>query len=66
MNPINITLIILSILTVISLGTFLYFYMNKTKKNNSKNSKNVSARIKGMEVFHIYNNTHTYPMAKKM
>ena len=62
MNPINITLIILSILTVISLGTFLYFYMNKTKKNNSKN---VSSRIKGMEVFHIYNNTHTYPMAKE-
>ena len=64
MNPINITLIILSILTVISLGTFLYFYMNKTNKN-SKNSKNISNRIKGMEVFHIYNNTHTYPMAKE-
>lgn len=67
MNPINITLTILSILTVISLGAFLYFYMNKNKSNQNKpdNTKKSSNRVKGMEVYHIYNNTHTYPMAKE-
>jgi uncharacterized protein YneF (UPF0154 family) len=81
MNLINIVLIILSLITVASGGIFIYLNMKKKEleKNNNNDVNNlkkyyknkeskvneVASRIKGMEVYHIYNNTHTYPMAKE-
>jgi hypothetical protein len=64
MNLINIALIVLTLLTVVSGGLFLNFYMKKND-NNKEEVKEIANRIKGMEVYHIYNNIHTYPMAKE-
>jgi hypothetical protein len=56
MDTQNVILIVLSIITITLFFYTIYLNMNKLDYSIEK---------KDMEVYHIYNNSHTYPMAKK-